>query len=66
MSAFRRRKPRTVAELRVRGDDRSFAVRRRGYLPTERDDLYTRSQRSWKKHRRTQYRCAAGLRSEGG
>jgi hypothetical protein len=54
MTKFRKRHPRTKAELRDKaaGENRSS----RGYIPTERDDMYTKLQRSWKKKRKTKYR----------
>lgn len=56
MSAFRRRTPRTVAARRALADGLSPSARGRGYLPTERDDLYTRLERCWKQYRKTRYK----------
>ena len=55
MSTNRKRKPRTKAELldKALGEHRPS----RGYIPTAKDDLTTRTQRSWKKSRKTKYKA---------
>jgi len=54
MSIFRQ--PRLAQELR--GSQENWHRPRRGkkYLPTAWDDCIRRPQRSWKKHRKTQYK----------
>ena len=54
MAKTRKRHPKTKAELRdkVAGEHRPG----RGYIPTDRDDIMTKVQRTWKKSRKTKYK----------
>lgn len=51
------RRPKTQQERRV-NESNPWArpCRRPGNLPTWYDDIWSKSQKSWKKHRKTQYR----------
>lgn len=50
------RRPRTTAAIRAADPEFERAKRSRRQLPDAWDDIVRGSQRSWKKHRRAQYR----------
>jgi hypothetical protein len=54
MAKSRKRNPRTKGELldKSAGENRPS----RGYIPTDKDDVRTRRQRTWKKSRKTKFK----------